>query len=88
LTNTLVATKSSGARHPFSSIARNQLQTMQMTIFLPAFDPALGLHVPISRHAPVMATALPLIPDMTFSSLVSMVCNIRSQVPNCAGRLP
>jgi ABC-2 type transport system permease protein len=36
----------------FSSLARNQLQAMQMTLLLlPAVDPAVGLHVPLPRHA-------------------------------------
>ena len=36
----------------FSTLARNQMQAMQMTFFyLPAVDPAVGLHVPVPRHA-------------------------------------
>jgi len=36
----------------FSTIAKNQLQAMQMTfLLLPAVDVAVGFHVPVSRHA-------------------------------------
>ena len=38
--------------YTFSTLARTQMQAMQMTFFyLPALDPPLGLHVPVPRHA-------------------------------------
>ena len=40
----------------FSTLARNQLQAMQMAyLFLPAVDPAVRIHVPLPRHAPLGA---------------------------------
>ena len=35
-----------------STVARNQMQAMQLIVLHhPALDPALGLHVPVRRHA-------------------------------------
>ena len=48
----------------FSTLAKNQLQAMQMAFFFfPALDPAVRLHVPLPRHAGLaqwLGTCLPL----------------------------
>ena len=52
LLSTLFITTNLSIGYTFSTIAQNQLQAMQMSHdVLPAEHPALGLHVPVRRHA-------------------------------------
>ena len=59
-----------GVGFTFSTLARNQLQALQMPFFFSAFAAAVGLHVPIPRHAAMGAVLGEVLPLTHFLRIV------------------